>query len=146
MSQSTYSFLDTVVIYAHPELAIPIIITGEGAGSITVSMADNRTSFDTAADGAIMISKIAGNSGSVSINVQQTSLVHKKLLALYNQLILAAPSSWATAAMTIKNITDGTGHLCTGVTFQKIPDKNYQKEGQHITWTIMCADVQSLTV
>ncbi|MCE5304555.1 DUF3277 family protein [bacterium] len=146
MSQSTYSFLDTIIVFAHPDLAIPITVTGEGAGSISVSMTDNRTSMDTAADGSIMISKIAGNSGSVSINVQQTSLVHKKLLALYNLLILAAPSSWATAAMTIKNITDGTGHLCTGVTFQKVPDKSYQKEGQHITWTLLCADVQSLTV
>jgi len=144
--QSTYSFLDTIVIFSHPDLGLPITITGEGAGSISVAMTDNRTAMDTAADGSIMISKIAGNSGSVSINIQQTSLVHKKLLALFNQLVLAAPSSWAQAAMTIKNITDGTGHLCTGTTFQKIPDKSYQKEGQHVSWTLMAADVQSLTV
>lgn len=144
--QTTYSFLDSVIVITHPSLSIPITVTGEGAGSVTVTMRDDRTAMDVAADGAVMVSKMAGNTGSVSIVVQQTSLVHKKLLALFNQLVIAAPSLWAQATMTIKNITDGTGHLCTGIAFGKVPDKTYTKQGGSVTWTIMAADVQSLTV
>ena len=145
--QTTYSFLDSAMIVSHPlSPAGPIIITGEGAGTVAVAMIDVRTAMDVAADGAVMVSKMAGNTGTVTIAVQQTSLAHKKLLAMYNQLILAPPSVWAQAAMTIRNVTDGSGHLCTGITFQKVPDKSYQKEGQHITWTILCADIENVTV
>jgi hypothetical protein len=142
---TTYSFLDSVVIISHP-MNLPITVTGEGAGSISVSYQDPRTSHDVAADGAVMVSKQAGNTGAVSITVQQTSSIHKMLLKLFNQLIIAAPSMWAAGAITIKNITDGTGHLCTGFSFSKIPDKTYTKTGGQVSWTLMCADIQSLTV
>ena len=144
--QTTYSFLDTVVIIACPVIPIPITITGEGAGSVSVTMSAERTAIDYAADGAIMISKLAGNHGTVSINVQQTSTAHRDLLLLYNALIIAPPASWALSAMTIRNVANGSAHLCTGVAFSKVPDKSYQKEGQHVTWSFICADIENATV
>lgn len=145
MSQTTYSFLDSVMIFSHPSYP-PITIIGEGVGSVTISHVDTRTAHDVAADGSVMVSKQAGNTGTVSVSVQQTSSVHKQLLQIFNQLILAPPSLWATAAVTVKNITDGTSHLCTGVSFSKIPDKNYTKAGGQVQWTLMCTDVQDITV
>ena len=145
--QTTYSFLDSAMIVSHPlSPAGPIIITGEGAGTVAVAMIDVRTAMDVAADGAVMVSKMAGNTGTVTIAVQQTSLAHKKLLALFNALIPADTVSWAQASITIRNISDGTGHICTGVSFQKIPDKQYTKQGGQVSWIIMAADIQSLTV
>ena len=145
--QSTYSFLDSVMVFAHPLLSTgAIVITGEGVGTINVSMNEARTAMDVAADGAVMVSKMAGNTGTLTISVQQTSLAHKKLLALFNLLIGADTFSWAQAMIIIRNVTDGTGHIATGVAFTKIGDKSYAKQGGQISWNIMAADIQSLTV
>jgi hypothetical protein len=144
--QTTYSFLDTTLIFAHPDAPVPITITGEGAGRVTVSMDGDRTAMDQAADGAVMVSKMAATIGTVMIDVQQTSQVHKKLLALFNTLYIADTSAWAKATITIRNSSDGTGHVCTGVAFSKPGDKVYQKDGQHVSWTLKCADIQNLTV
>jgi hypothetical protein len=126
-------------------LPIPITIIGEGAGQITVSMSEVRTEHNVAADGSVMVSKLAGNNGQITIDVQQTSIAHKKLLAMFNILVQAAPSQWANAAMIIKNITDKTGQICTGISLQKVPDKTYAKAGANVSWTLMAADIESLT-
>ncbi len=143
---TTYSFLDSVVVLSHINYPVPIVFTGEGSGSISVSHSDVRTAMEQAADGAVMVSKQVADLGTVTITVQQTSKIHKELLRLINQLVAEAPSSWAQAVLTIKNITDGTGHICTGVAFQKVPDKNYAKTGSNVTWTLMCANIANLTV
>ena len=142
--QSTYSFLDSVVIISHPVIGV-ITLVGKGTDSISVAMSEQRTGHDVSADGNVMVSKIAGNNGNVSFDIQQTSQAHKQLLALFNLLVLADPISWAAMAITIRNITDGTGHLCTGVSPQKVPDKKYAKQGGHVSWVFMAADIQSST-
>ena len=146
MSQSTYSYLDSVVIVAHPLAPGGILtIVGEGAGDISVTMQETRTTHDVSADGSVMVSKIAGNQGSISFDVQQTSEAHKVLVALFNNLILADPVSWAAMSITVRNITNGSSHLCTGCSPTKIPDKKYSKQGGHVSWTFLCADIQNLT-
>lgn len=145
METTTYSFLDTSCVIAHPLLpSAAIVITGEGAGKAVVSMKEDKSVIDVSADGSPMVSKIAGNVGSISIDVQQTSRLHKELLALYNKVNGADTSMWANAAITLRNITDFTGHIATGVSFQKVPDKGYDKQGAMITWVFLCADIQHL--
>jgi len=82
---STYSFLDVTGAIAHPSLGA-YTFTGEGAGDITISMAGDKTVHDVANDGKIMVSKIAGDNGQMSVSCQQTSNLHKWLLAWYNYL------------------------------------------------------------
>lgn len=147
MGHTTYSFLDSVVILSHPTLQpVPIVITGEGASSATVSMTEERTAMEAAADGSVMVSKIAGNQGTISISVQQTSNAHKKILSFFNLLIGADTLSWAQAVMIVRNVVDGTSHVCTGVAPTKVPDKGYAKTGANIDWKFMCADIQSVTI
>lgn len=143
---TTYSFLDTVAVLAHPLLPIPVTLSGEGMGGATVTMANERTSHSVAADGTIMVNKLAGNNGTISVEVQQTSSAHKALLAFFNLLIAAPPNVWAQAVLTLRNVTDGTTHICTGLSPQKVPDKRYEKEGQLVAWVMMCADIQSVTI
>jgi len=145
MSQTTYSFLDSVLILAHPAEATPFVFVGEGTGSITVSMSETRTIHDIAADGSVMVTKVAGNNGQISIDVQQTSNAHRSMLAFFNRLIQAPPDQWAQATLAVRNITDHSGHLCTGISPQKVPDKVYKKEGGHVTWVLLAADIQSST-
>ena len=75
MAQTTYSFTD-LVGSIHSDVVGDFIFTGNGVGSVSVSKATERTSHDIAADGSVMISKIAGNNGTVTIETQQTSPLH----------------------------------------------------------------------
>jgi hypothetical protein len=143
---TTYSFLDSVATLVHPVLPIPITISGEGMGSATVAMTTERTTHNVASDGVVMVSKIAGNNGSITIEVQQTSAAHKALLAFFNLLIVSPPNVWAQAVLLLRNVTDGTSHLATGLSPAKIPDKKYDKEGGMVAWHFMAADIQSVTI
>jgi len=82
--------------------------------------------------------------------VQQTSALHAFLLAWYNAVKTAMlggdVTNWATASVTFRNLVDGSIHECTGVSPSKIPDKVYAAQGQHLTWVLMAADIQSVTL
>jgi len=142
MRHSTYSFLDLAGAIANPTFpGGPFIFTGEGVGTVTVSMSTDRTAHDVAADGSIMVSKIPGNNGQITIECQQTSLANKYLTELYNWLITKSATVWATSAIVLRNITDGTNHVATGVSFGKIPDKTYTSQGGKVSWTLYATDI-----
>jgi hypothetical protein len=111
-------------------------------------MATERTVLLTAADGTILISAIAGNSGHVNIQVQQTSQLHQFLLNWLNaklaKLNNGDVTTWAGATMSLRNVTTGTGHTCSGVAPSKMPDYPYAAQGQNITWMLPCADIQNV--
>lgn len=149
---ATYSFKDTSGSLTNPVLAgAPIVFAGEiGMGQFTISMHQERTTHDVAADSTVMPSYIAGDNGDVAIEVQQTSSLHADLLALYNLLKIAADSgdvtNWAASALSLRNVVDGSQHILTGVSFSKIPNKVYAAQGQKITWVLLAANIVNLTV
>jgi hypothetical protein len=147
---STYSFKDTAGAFTHP-LAGAFLFAGQiGMNQAHVSMATEKTTHNLAADGNVMVSYIAGDNGSIALEVQQTSDLHAFLLAWYNTIKTLADqgnvTNWATAAITLRNLVDGSIHEATGVSPSKIPDKVYAAQGQNITWTLMAADVQTVTI
>lgn len=137
----TYSFLDCVLSLAFP--AGTMTITGKGIGDVTVAMDQDRSAIETAADGNVMISKLPGNNGRLTINVQQTSAAHKFLLAMYNALIIGPSSLWAQGAGLMRSLSDSTSHTFTGVCFQKLGDKGYERQGKMVTWTLLVGDIQN---
>ena len=149
---ATYSFKDTSGSLSNPILlGAPIVFAGEiGMGQFVINMHTERTTHDTAADGTVMPSYIAGDSGDCSIEIQQTSALHAELLGLYNLLKTAADggdvSNWAASALSLRNIVDGSQHLLTGVSFGKIPAKTYAAQGGKITWVLMAANVTNVTI
>lgn len=140
-----YSFTDLSGAIAHPALGA-YTFTGEGTGEITVSYSTERTVHDIAADGTVMVSKVAGNNGVVTISAQQTSDVHKWLVNAFNIVWVLPTSQWASFSATLRNVSDNTTHVLTGMSFGKIADKPYQAQGQRVTWTLMAADIISLNV
>ncbi len=144
MRHTTYSFLDLSGAIAHPQLGA-YTFTGEGVGEVVIAMSTDKTAHDVGADGSIMVSRIAGDNGTITVKCQQTSLVHKWLLAAFNALKAADVDQWAQMAATLRNTSDGTSHVITGISFNRIPDKSYQAQGQMISWVLMAADIQSLT-
>lgn len=140
MNHTTYSFEDLGGAIYHPLMA-PYQFTGEGVGSIEIRMTNDRTAHDLAADGSIMVSKLPGNNGQISVNCQQTSALHRWLLKLYNTLVSQSADNWAIITIAMMNVTDGTSHMATGVSFGKKADKSYQAQGQRVTWTLWAIDI-----
>lgn len=137
---NTYGFEDVTGSFSHPSVGAAST-TGAGLGSITTSMTGDKTTHDVAADGTVMISKMAGSNGIVSITMQQTSELNKYFLKWYNYIITASASEWATMNITIKSANLGDSTVCTGVSPQKLADRPYQAQGQMITWNLMAAEI-----
>lgn len=146
----TYSFKSLVGVLKNSIVGVVIPLTGGniGLGGITIRMTTSRTVHDVAADGTVMPSYVAGANGEVDIEVQETSILHKALLTLYNALVLQADLDdilgWAATSISFALLIDGSVHTLTGVSFDKIPDKPYQAAGQKITWKLMAASITSV--
>lgn len=144
-----YSFKDLSGAFSHPAAGSFQFAGQIGQGQTTVEMTTEKTVQDVAADGTVMVSAIAGDNGQISIEMQQTSELFKFLLDWYNLVNTALnnndASGWAAATLTLRNITDGSGHVCTGVSPAKIPTKPYSAQGQKITWILPAANIQNTT-
>lgn len=138
---STYSFQDVSCTIKHPSVGT-IDVNGEGTGSITFAMASNVTEHDTASDGTVMASKIKTSSGTIAIECQQTSSLHKWLTKAYNYLMATNPKEWLGISVMATSPAMQVTHDCSGVSFQKRGDKPYQAQGQRVTWTLMSANMK----
>ena len=141
MSYTTYAFEDLSCVIKHPS-AGQFDLQGTGAGSITFAMANDVSAHDLAADGTVMVSKIKAGNGTVAIEVQQTSDLHKWLTKLYNYLTAASSDEWAQTSLMATAPNMQTTHECDGMSVQKRGDKAYQQQGQRVTWTFMAADMK----
>lgn len=136
----TYSFEDVTVSFSHPSVGTAST-SGAGVGTISIVKSNDDTVHDVAADGAVMISKIAGKNGSIAITVQQVSDFNKFMLKWYNYVKQANASEWASASVTINSANLGDSSICTGVSPQKLADRPYQSQGQQVTWNLMAAEI-----
>ena len=100
-------------MFSHPAYG-QYIATGSGLGTITFSMATDRTVQDVAADGRVMTSDVEGENGSIAIAIQQTSAFHKWLQGLYNYL-KGNPAQWNQLTITADSAVMGDNNQCTGV-------------------------------
>nr|DAR92827.1 MAG TPA: Protein of unknown function (DUF3277) [Caudoviricetes sp.] len=140
---STYSFTDVNATISHPSYG-SYTIQGEGIGDMTISKTTDRSVHDVASDGSIMVSKIAGNNGSVTINAQQTSSLHKFLQGLFNYCWQDDTSKWAQISMTVEAPKMGKTYYCSNGSFVKEPDEPFQSQGQRVAWNILFADIQRI--
>lgn len=145
---TTYSFKDLAGAIVSP-VAGTLLFGGQlGVGSIVVTNATEHTSHDTAADGMVMPSMVPGDSGNIEIECQQTSQVHKFLLAWLNNLKTASMngdvSNWASTIGTFRNIVDGSQHQAFGISPQKVPDKSYAAQGGRVRWVLPVCSLTSI--
>ena len=146
---NTYSFKALTGVLVNPVFGVTVPLTGGniGAGQFGIAMASERTMHDVAADGTVMPSYVSANNGTLTVEAQESSVLHTAFLSLYNQAVLAAEaddvSGWAATVINFRMLTDGSQHTLSGVSFQKFPDKPYAAHGQRVTWTLMAADIQN---
>ena len=140
MGFNTYSFLDLTGTISHPAVGV-FTLTGEGIGEMTLTQTNDVSAMDTASDGTVMISKMASPSGSITIQVQQTSALHNWLMKWYTYLQIAGTDEWASANILIRAPKMGRSHSAIGVCPQKIADCPYKAQGERISWTLLCANL-----
>lgn len=146
---TTYSFRDSTGSIVSP-LAGNFKIAGGniGAGQFVVTNRTTRSELDVSADGAPMTSYISDQTGGLNVECQQTSSIHKFLLAMFNLHQTAAESNdisnWAAITAMLRNTLDGSQHLLTGMSMTKIPDKTYGPRGQNVTWVLLASQVVNL--
>ncbi len=145
---TTYSFLDLSGSLLSP-VAGTLLFGGQlGIGHITFINTTEHTAQDTASDGVVMPSFVAGDAGAIQIECQQTSLAHKFLVSWLNYLKTASMggdiSNWASSFGAWRNTVDGSVHQAYGISPQKIPDKSYAAQGGRVTWTLPVCSLTSM--
>lgn len=142
---TTYSFKALAGAMTSP-VGVNLVFGGQlGVGKIVVANTTEHTSHDTAADGVVMPSFVAGDSGVITIECQQTSIIHQTLLNWLNILKTAAMngdvSNWASTNMLLMETTTGQSHNVSGMSPQKSADKSYAAQGGNVTWTLPACNV-----
>jgi len=147
---TTYSFRNLTGAITHSLAGIFTFSGDQGAGQIIIHMATEKSTHDVAADGAVQVSFVAGDNGTLTLECQQTSELHAFLLGWYNVCKAAAKSGdaseWATGYMLLRDTLNDKSHVCKYISIQNIPDKTYAAQGGKITWTLMAGDIQNTIV
>lgn len=141
LNHTTYSFLDLTGVIAYPFASY--VFTGQGVGEVTIQMSGEKTGHEISTTGDVIIYKIPGNNGKLIISCQQTSNIHKFLLATYQQLYYSTAKEWGMMFAMLRNIHDGTEHFFKGLSFDTLPEKRYGAAGQMVLWVLLAADIRS---
>lgn len=136
----TYSFEDTSVVISHPSFG-SYSAYGSGIGDLSISMANDVTQHDVAADLAVVVSKSVKRNGTVTFNILQSSAFNTWLKKFAAYIENADTSEFALATLVITNKSTGEKFTCTGVSHQKRPDSAYQSQSQNKSWALMCANI-----
>lgn len=143
---TVYSFKALNGAMTNAAIGVTIPFGGQiGTGQVVVANTTDHTTHEIAADGVVMPSFVAGDSGTVTIECQQTSIIHQLLLGWLNILktsaMLGNLSNWANTSMLLVETTTGQSHVITGISPNKAADKTYAAQGGHVTWTLPACNI-----
>lgn len=134
-----YSFLDHRVVLSHPDVGTMVLSEG-GIGRIVVSYTGENSRITTAADGSAVVNKMEGKSGTVTIDVLQTSEANRWLTKFTNYLNNAPSNRFALGSLVI-TAPDGENTTCNAVVPQKMADTVYDAEAQTRSWAMLAAEI-----
>lgn len=137
-----YSFEDTSVTISHPGFGT-YSAYGTGIGSLSISMANNVTEHDVAADLAVIISKSVKRNGNVTFDILQSSDFNNWLKKFTAFLEESSTDQFALATISIVNKSTNDNYFCTGVSHQKRADNQFGSTAQNRSWTMMCANISN---
>lgn len=130
----TYSFKNVQASLIGPGGAIQL---GQGAGDseegITAAMDEDKDTTTTGADGSIMHSLHAGQTGTMTIRLLKTSPTNAQLNQLY-QVQQASSALWGQNQLVITDVVRGDVIAGTQMAFVKHPDLVYAKDGNMNEW------------
>lgn len=134
-----YSFEDHRVILTHPDVGSFQLSDG-GIGRVVVSYSGENSRLTNSADGGVVVNKLKNDSGSVAVDVLQTSDANLWLKKYVNYLKTSPTNRYALGNLLITG-NDGEDISCTGVVPQKMADISYDAEAQNRSWQFLAANV-----
>lgn len=134
-----YSFEDHRVILTHPDVGSFQLSDG-GIGRVVVSYSGENSRLTNSADGGVVVNKLKNDSGTVSVDVLQTSDANLWLKKYVNYLKTSPTNRYALGNLLITG-NDGEDTSCTGVVPQKMADLSFDAEAQNRSWQFLAANV-----
>lgn len=136
---TVYSFMDLSGSISHP-ITESYIFTGQGIGTITITMDHDKSFHEIDVYGNVMVGRIKGSNGRIQIACQQSSNIHSWLGATFNAVEQAVDKEWARMNLLLRNVITGDSFSATGVTFTTIAEESYSAQGALVTWILLFAE------
>lgn len=138
---TVYSFMDLSGSMTHP-LVGSYLFTGQGVGSITITMDNDKTFHEIDVYGTVLVGKVPNsNSGKIMIACQQSSNLNSWLGATYNTIRMEKAQEWARLNFLLRNVHTGDSFSAFGVTFSNFPEEPYIAQGSMLNWSLSFANM-----
>ena len=115
---------------------------GNAEEGITIARANPKNVMTSGADGSVMHSLRAEDSGTATITVLKTSPLNAMLMNLYNAQKNSS-TTWGKNVISIRDLANGDDTTLSGCAFQTVPDLNYQTEGGKNAWVLDVAIIET---
>lgn len=123
------------------------IVMGSDAGvddeGITIDRVGDKNTMTTGADGAVMHSLHAENSGTVTVRLLKTSPINQQLQEMYD-LQRISSEVWGQNLIVVSDIVRGDMGECNQVAFKKFPNEKWSKDGAMLEWTFDAGDIDQI--
>ena len=134
---STYSFLNIQATIIGPGLTAAIgSSSGAAKDGLSTGFDEDKTSVTTGADGSIMTSLRASQTGRITVRLLKTSPLNAVLNAAFNFQRVSAAN---TGQNNLRIVDKARGDVVTGrqMSFVKHPDNVWSEEGNILEWTFI---------
>jgi hypothetical protein len=131
-SITAYSFLDVIASISGPGGSFDLG-GGNAEEGIAVTRANSKNVMTAGADGSVMHSLRAEDSGTATVTVLKTSPLNAMLANLYNAQ-KDSSATWGRNTISIRDMANGDDVTLSGCAFQTHPDINYATEGGTNAW------------
>jgi hypothetical protein len=133
----TYSFLNVQASVVGPGLNAQIGSTsGAAKDGLSAAFDEDKVTITTGADGSIMTSLRATQTGRVTIRLLKTSPMNNVLNTAYN---FQRANAANTGQNTLRVVDKARGDVVSGaqMSFLKHPDNSWSEEGNVLEWTFV---------
>jgi hypothetical protein len=141
---ATYSFIDVGASLSGPGGTVNLgFCAGVAEEGITVEPTEDRNTMTIGADGKVMHSLHAGNSGTVRVRLLKTSETNALLQEMFNTQQLSG-RDWGRNQITIRDFQRGDSVQCEDVAFARIPTVDYGKVAGMVEWVFHAGHISQL--
>lgn len=117
--------------------------SGNSEEAISIAMTEDKSTMTVGADGSVMHSLHAGNSGTVTLRYLKTAPTNNQLAVMYDfQRVSSA--LWGQNTIVISDPARGDTITCTQCAFQRWPNVTYAKDGGVQEWAFHAGRVDGL--
>ncbi len=130
-ANGVYSFLGTSFSIIGP--GVSLIVTGAAREGYTVAMDNDKSSFQSGADGSGMHSLMASQAGKITIRALKTSAINRAMNTLYRYQT-GSPALHGQNVFSIKHNFTGDTISAAGGAIVKHSNIGYDTEGPANEW------------